>query len=141
LMKAIEIFAILFLIILAYSFYAQSNPTVGSHGYLEKYITYPPFLIGLLLNCINFLQLPFWTGWNLYLINSKYISVEHRLKYSYIAGTLTGTFLGMLTLVMVLQSISQSTTVFSKYLMPVIIPGVFVVLAGIQVHKVYKKYF
>lgn len=141
LMKAIEVFAIFFLLILAYTFYAHSNQTAGNHDYLEKYITYSPFFIGLLLNCINFLQLPFWTGWNLYLINSKFISIEHRLKYSYIAGTLIGTFMGMLTLVLVLQSISQNTTFFSRYLMPVIIPGVFVVLACAQVYKVSKKYF
>jgi hypothetical protein len=141
LMKAIEIFAIFFLIILAYSFYAQSNPTVGSHGYLEKYITYPPFLIGLLLNCINFLQLPFWTGWNLYLINSNFISIERKLKYFYIAGTLIGTFFGMLVLVLFLQSLSQNTAVFAQYVMPVIIPMVFLILALVQVVKVYRKYF
>jgi uncharacterized protein YacL len=112
-----------------------------SQNYLEKYIRYSPFLIGIILNSLNFLQLPFWTGWNLYLINENYISIENKLKYYYIAGTLIGIFFGMLTLVLILQSLALNTTGFSRYVMPVIIPLFFVVLALFQVYKVYKKYW
>jgi hypothetical protein len=108
LMKAIEIFAIFFLLILAYSFYAHSNQTTKDQNYLEKYVMYSPFLIGVILNCLNFLQLPFWTGWNLYLINSKYIFIEKNLKYFYISGTIIGTFLGMAALILALNSITKT---------------------------------
>lgn len=141
LMKAIEIFAIFFLLILAYSFYSHSNQTEKNHDYLEKYVMYSPFLIGVFLNCLNFLQIPFWTGWNLYLINSGYISVEKKLKYFYIIGTLMGIFLGMLALILALNSISQTTGSLAKYVMPVIIPLFFIALAVVQVYKVYKKYY
>jgi hypothetical protein len=141
LMKAIDYFAILFLFVLAYSFYAHANQTSGSQNNLEKYVMYSPYLIGLLLNCVNFLQFPFWTGWNLYLMNGNYIAVENKLKYYYVAGTALGTFLGMLVLVLILNSLSQNTTFFSRYVMPVIIPLFFIVLAFIQMYKVYKKYF
>ena len=140
LMKGIDYFSVVFLLVLGYSFYAHSNQTAESHNDLEKYIRYSPFLIGLLLNCINFLQFPFWTGWNLYLINAKYISIESRLKYYYVAGTLIGTFLGMLLLVLILQSLSQSTASFSRYIMPIVIPSFFVILAFVQMVKVYKKH-
>jgi hypothetical protein len=141
LMKIIDFFAVFFLLFLGYSFYAHSNQTTASHNELEKFIMYSPFLIGLLLNCLNFLQVPFWTGWNLYLINGNYISIEKRLKYYYVGGTLVGTFFGMLTLVVILQSLSQNTASFSRYVLPVIIPLFFVVLALIQIYKVYKKYY
>ncbi|MDD5151990.1 MAG: LysE family transporter [Flavobacterium sp.] len=141
LMKAIEIFAIFFLLILAYSFYSHSNQSAKNHDYLEKYVMYSPFLIGIFLNLLNFLQVPFWTGWNLYLINSNYISVERKLKYFYIVGTLIGTFLGMIALILSLHSISKSIGSFTEYVMPVIIPLFFVVLAVFQMYKVYEKYF
>lgn len=141
LMKTIEIFAIFFLLILAYSFHAHSNLTTNDQNYLEKYVIYSPFLIGVILNCLNFLQFPFWTGWNLYLINSKYIFIEKNLKYFYILGTIIGTFLGMLVLILALNSITKNSGILSDYLMPVIIPIVFVVLAFFQVFKVYRKYY
>ena len=141
LMKAIEIFAIFFLLILAYSFYSHFNQTVENHNYLEKYVMYSPFLIGVILNCLNFLQLPFWTGWNLYLINSKYIFIENKLKYFYIFGTMIGIFLGMMALILALNSITKNSGTLSEYIMPLIIPIVFIGLALFQVYKVYTKYY
>ena len=129
LMKAIEIFAIFFLLILAYSFYSHFNQTVKNHNYLEKYVMYSPFLIGVFLNCLNFLQLPFWTGWNLYLINSKYIFIEKKLKYFYILGTIIGIFLGMMALILALNSIMLNSGSLSEFILPVLIPMVFIALA------------
>lgn len=140
-MKIIDFFAIFFLLFLGYSFYAHSNQTTESQNDLEKFIKYSPFLLGVFLNGINFLQVPFWTGWNLYLINGEYITVDKRLKYYYVFGTLVGTFFGMLSLVIILNLFSQSTAGFSRYIVPVIIPLFFVVLALIQMYKVYKKYY
>jgi threonine/homoserine/homoserine lactone efflux protein len=140
LMKAIDIFGILFLLLLAYSFYSHANQTTESKANLEVYLKYSPFLAGFFLNCLNFLQLPFWTGWNLYLMNGNYISIEKKGKYYYIFGTALGTFLGMLTLIGVLQTLSENTSGFSKYIMPIVIPLFFVVLACLQIFKVYKKY-
>ena len=141
LMKAIDYFAVLFLFILAYSFYAHSNQTTAKQSDLDKYVMYSPYLIGLLLNCVNFLQVPFWTGWNLYLMNGNYIAVENKLKYYYVVGTALGTFSGMFVLVLILNSLSQNTTFFSKYVIAVVIPLFFIVLAFIQMYKVYKKHF
>ena len=130
LMKIIDFFAVFFLLILGYSFYANSNQAVEEQGVLEKYAMYSPFLIGVFL-----------TGWNLYLMNGNYISIVKKLKLYYVSGTLIGTFFGMLTLVLVLNALSKNTTSFSKYVMPVIIPSFFVILAFVQMVKVYKKYY
>ena len=140
LMKIIDFFAVLFLFILGYSFYASANQPINQQGILDKYAMYSPFLIGVFLNCINFLQLPFWTGWNLYLMNGNYISIVNKLKLYYVSGTSIGTFFGMMTLILMLNSLSQNTIGFSKYLIPVVIPSFFVILALLQMVKVYNKY-
>ena len=140
LMKGIDFFAVFFLLLLAYLFYAHSNQTVEEHNYLEGYVRYSPFLIGMVLCGLNFLQIPFWMAWNLYLLNANHISLYFKLKYHYIFGTLLGTFFGMLGAIVVLDSLSQTTFLFSKYIMPICIPLFFVVLAFFQTFKVYKKY-
>lgn len=141
LMKIIDFFAVGFMFVLAYLFYSNSNQTTPANNHINQFLMYSPFVIGVILNCFNFLQLPFWTSWNLYLINGKYIATEKQLKYYYIAGTLIGVFLGMLSLIVTLQTVFQKTNQFSKYVMPVFIPLFFILLGSIQVFKVYKKYF
>lgn len=141
LMKIIDFFAVGFMFVLAYLFYSNANQSVTSNSHINQFLMYSPFVIGVILNCFNFLQLPFWTSWNLYLVNGKYIKTEKQLKYYYIAGALIGVFLGMLTLIVTLENIFQKTDQFSKYVMPVFIPLFFIVLGSIQVFKVYKKYF
>lgn len=141
LMKIIDFFAAGFMFVLAWLFYSKSNQTTPANNHISQILMYSPFVIGVILNCFNFLQLPFWTSWNLYLINGKYIATEKQLKYYYIAGTLIGIFLGMLSLIVTLQTIFQKTNQFSKYVMPVFIPFFFILLGSIQVFKVYKKYF
>lgn len=140
LIKAIDYLAILFLLILGYSFYLHSNQATANPSGLSKYVLFSPFLIGLFLNSVNLLQFLFWTGWNLYLVNGNYISIQRKLKFYYVAGTLLGTFFGMLVFVLILQSLSQNTLFFSKYVLPIVIPSFFVVLAFVQMFKVYKKY-
>lgn len=140
LMKGIDFFAIFFLLLLAYLFYAHSNQTVAEHNYLDGYVQYSPFLIGMVLCALNFLQIPFWMAWNLYLMNANHISLHRKLKFHYIFGTLLGTFFGMLGAIVVLDSLSQTTFPFSKYIMPIGIPLFFLVLAFLQIFKIYKKY-
>ncbi|RDI58469.1 hypothetical protein [Flavobacterium glaciei] len=141
LMKFIDFFAVFFLLIIGFSFYASGNQTIEQQNVLDKYAMYSPFLIGVFLSAINFLQVPFWTGWNLYLVNGNYISIVNKLKLFYIAGTLIGTFMGMLSLVLILNTLDQNTTSFSKYVIPIVIPLFFVILAVVQMVKVYKKYY
>lgn len=141
LMKLIDFFAVGFMFVLAFLFYYRFNPSTKSTDNLRAYLVYSPFVMGMILNCFNFLQLPFWTSWNLYLLNGEYIVVEKKLKYYYIAGTLIGIFFGMLSLIVVLQTIFEKSNQFSRYVMPVLIPIFFMVLGSIQVFKVYKKYF
>ncbi|MFW0739910.1 hypothetical protein [Flavobacterium sp. T12S277] len=141
LMKGIDFLAVFFMLGLAFVFYTHSSSTSNKHSFTERYMLYSPFIIGILLNCFNFLQLPFWTGWNLYLIKENHISMEKNYKYYYIAGTLVGVFSGMLSLILILQFIFIYTSLVYDNLMTVFIPFLFITLAGIQVFKVYNRYF
>jgi len=140
-LKFIDFFAVFFFLLLAYLFYANSNQTIQEHNYLDDYVHYSPFLIGMVLCGLNFLQIPFWMGWNLYLMNAKSISLIKNLKFYYILGTLVGTFFGMLTAILLLDSFSQITFTFSKYIIPIVIPLFFIALTVFQAYKVFKKYF
>ncbi|OAZ03257.1 hypothetical protein [Flavobacterium succinicans] len=139
-MRNIDFFAIFFLLGLALAFRLSSRYSVTSVDFLKQYVAYSSFVIGLVLCALNFLQIPFWVGWNLYLVNANRIVLTHRLKHFYLLGIVLGTFWGMLLAIVVLDSLAQENFFFSSYILPVFIPVFFVVLAIFQTKKVYQKY-
>ncbi len=136
LIKIIELFSIVFMLALAYIFYASGNDEMAPVKGFRQYSS--TFVLGLVLSCFNFLSIPFWTGWNLYLLNEKRIDIGK--KTVYVLGTMLGTFAGMLTLILSLNYLSK-TGFFSKYLMTIIIPIGFAALGIYQAYKFYKKYY
>ncbi|MBC7607111.1 MAG: hypothetical protein H7199_09170 [Burkholderiales bacterium] len=141
LLRLISLFSILFMLLLAYVFYAQAKGETTDTGALAKYLGFSSYLIGVILSSLNFIQIPFWLGWNLYLLNAKYIVVEKQGKYSYVAGTLGGTFFGMLVLVRLLDFITGGTNIFSKHLLSHFIPLLFLGMAVYQMFQYYRKYY
>ncbi|QBZ97639.1 hypothetical protein [Flavobacterium sangjuense] len=135
--KYIEGFSIVFMFVLAYVFYSSAN----AKSDFSTSFNYAPFLLGIVLSCLNFIQIPFWTGWNLYLLNGNYIEVSKSRKYFYVFGTITGTFCGMLVLILSLHYFASNVDFLSKYLMQIIIPLVFVGLGILQTIKFYRKYY
>ena len=136
LIKYIEGFSVLFMFMLAAVFYFGSN---SKTDYSTRF-NYLPFVLGIALSSLNFIQIPFWTGWNLYLLNGNYIDVSKSRKYLYISGTILGTFFGMLTLILSLSYFAANIVFVSRYLTKMIIPIVFLVLGFFQFFKFYKKY-
>lgn len=141
LIKFIQGFSVVFMFVLAYIFYASSNALASQESVLDRYIDYSPYIVGLILSCLNFIQIPFWIGWNLYLLNGKYIEVSNLRKYFFVFGTMVGTFAGMLALILSLHFLTGKSDFFAKYLTKVIIPVVFIGLGMFQGFKFYKKYF
>lgn len=141
LMRFIDFFAVFFLLLIAYLFYNFSNQSAQNQSYLEDYVDYSPILIGMVLCGLNFLQIPFWLGWNLYLLNANYIVLSTKLRFHYILGTVIGTFFGMMSVIFLLNALSQKFLKYSQVLIPILIPLFFIALAVFQVLKVYKKYF
>lgn len=140
LIQFIEGFSVIFMFVLAYVFYSSASKETTETSVLEKYINYSPYVVGVILSCLNFIQIPFWTGWNLYLLNGKYIEISKSRKYFYVIGTLIGTFAGMLALILSLDYVTNQTDFLAKYLMKIIIPLVFVGLGLFQAFSFYKKH-
>ncbi|PWA04464.1 hypothetical protein [Flavobacterium psychrotolerans] len=141
LIKIIDGFSIFFMLLLAYSFYSQSHMGTSSPVMTTKYLDHSPYLIGVIWSSFNFIQIPFWIGWNLYLTHAQFISVEKKYKLLYVLGTLIGTFLGMLALILGLNLVVQNSEKISKYLFSTLIPLFFLAMAFFQTFKFYKKYF
>lgn len=135
--KYIEGFSVVFMFILAAVFYFGSNSKTDYAGSFH----YSPFIFGIVSSCLNFIQIPFWTGWNLYLLNGNYIEVSKSRKYFYVFGTVVGTFCGMLTLILSLHYFASNVDFLSKYLMQIIIPIVFIGFGVFQGIKFYRKYY
>lgn len=141
LMKFIDFFSIIFMLVLAYVFYSQSKSESSSESQLSGYIQYSGYLIGIIFSSLNFMQIPFWLGWNVYVVNAGYITLGKRLNLIYLAGTLLGSFCGILTVVMLLNLVSEGTGTVSKYLLSHIIPLFFTGMAVYQAYKFYRKYY
>ncbi len=135
--KYIEGFSVVFMFLLAYVFY--SSATTKSD--FSTTFNYTPFVLGIFLSCLNFIQIPFWTGWNLWLLNGNYIEVSKSRKYFYVIGTVAGTFCGMLVLILSLHYFATNVEFLAKYLMQIIIPLVFVGFGILQAIKFYRKHF
>jgi threonine/homoserine/homoserine lactone efflux protein len=139
LIRFIEAFSILFMFVLAYVFFSSGN-SEHLNNTISSNVSQHFFFAGILLSSTNFIQIPFWLSWNLYLLNGNYIEVSKYRKYFYAFGTIIGTFFGMLVLILSLNFLTLQTDFLSKYLMRIIIPLVFVGLGILQGIKFYKKY-
>ncbi|AWI25547.1 hypothetical protein [Flavobacterium pallidum] len=141
LIKYIELFSIFFMFLLAWSFHTAHSDPDASATIFRLADGYSPFWTGVKYSSLNFIQIPFWTAWNLYLINAHYISVNNSGKYTYLNGTLAGTFCGMLTLILCLDWLTKKNDFVSNYLMSGVIPLLFLCMGLFQAYKFWKKYF
>ena len=56
-----------------------------------------PFMLGLLLNSLNFIQWPYWSGIYIYLFRTKKLDPRCNDSSLFIIGAMIGTLVGMLT--------------------------------------------
>lgn len=140
LLKFIDFFSVIFMFVLAYVFYVSAN-SEHANTTLFSNIGQNFYFAGILYSCLNFIQIPFWLSWNLYLLNGKYIEISNFRKYVYVFGTVAGTFCGMLLLIVSLHYFASNVQFLSKYLMKIIIPVVFLGLGIFQGIKFYRKYY
>lgn len=136
-MKRIEIFTIFFLLVLASSFFFGQNQTTSN----SVYTIYLPIITGIILSSLNFIQIPFWTGWNLYLINNDYIKTEKATKFYYLFGTFFGTFFGMLSLILTVSYFTKNSSFVDETTISKVFPILFFALAIFQIIKFFKKYY
>ena len=140
LLKFIEFFSVVFMFVLAYVFYSSANSEHLNRTVFSN-VSQKFYFAGILYSCLNFIQIPFWLSWNLYLLNENYIEISKSRKYFYVFGTIAGTFSGMLVLILSLHYFAGNVEFLSKYLMKFIIPIVFLGLGIFQAIKFYRKYY
>lgn len=140
LLKFIEGFSVFFMFVLAFVFYASSQSATSIALFDEIYLDTSPFVLGIYLSLFNFIQIPFWLSWNLYLLNGNHIEISNSRKYFYVFGTVAGTFMGMLLLILSLHFVANQTELLAAYLMKLILPIVFFGLGCLQGFKFYRKY-
>jgi threonine/homoserine/homoserine lactone efflux protein len=128
------------MLLLAYIFYASATNTEAQSTVLTEHQNRTPYFVGIFLSALNFVQIPFWVGWNLYLLNGKWIAIDGTKKYCYVFGTVIGTFFGMLALILSLHFLTSQTDFFAKNLMRIIIPLIFVGLGVYQGIQFWRKY-
>lgn len=140
LLQFIEAFSVVFMVFLAILFYTNASNSNSTALLPQTTLSLHPLVLGVLLSCLNFIQIPFWLSWNLFLLNAKHIEITNKFKYSYLFGTSIGTFSGMLTLILSLSFVTHQTDFLNKYLLQIIIPLVFLGFGVLQGFKFYKKY-
>lgn len=98
-----------------------------------------PFILGLLLNSLNFIQWPYWSGIYIYLFRNEKLDPRCNDSSLFIMGAMMGTLIGMLIFAHTGKYfLVENKIEISKYLNP-IFATLFLVLAVIQITKVYVK--
>lgn len=140
LLKYIELFSIVFMFGLAVFFSIEALSQMnGRTQYVDSLDLYHPFIMGLMLSGLNFIQIPFWVGWNLYLVNGNYILTSGFLKAFFVAGAATGTFCGMLCFALLLNKLSDESGASAPTVIAWIIPGIFLGMAILSILSYFKK--
>jgi threonine/homoserine/homoserine lactone efflux protein len=97
LLLLIDIFTIVFFTAIAYYFFTNIGGNSQNFSLSSLKLSTTPFLLGLLLNTLNFIQWPYWSGVYLYLYRNQNVDfTTKKAKNYFIIGALIGTALGML---------------------------------------------
>lgn len=134
----LKLFSNVFLIGIGLSLLFASRET--QQVIASPFESYAPFERGVMLSTINFFQLPFWIGWNIYVISSNYVIPNLKSFSAYLSGTLSGTTAGMLTFILALAYFSEAV-ISDRFSMQSILGAAFMLLGLVQLFIVFKKRF
>jgi len=139
LIQGFKIFSILFLYLLGFIFLFQNTQFETKTVSLNVIIFNSIFFTGVFLNAMNFVQIPFWLGWNIYLINSNSIKINSYLKIFYFSGIVLGTSLGMICFVLFFNLLFVKFNSILNSIYSFILPTTLLVLGTLQLIKYYKN--
>lgn len=98
-----------------------------------------PFILGLLLNSLNFIQWPYWSGIYIYLFRTRKIDPKCNDNSIFIMGVMIGTLLGMLIFANTAKYLLIENEIeINKFLNP-FFATLFIALAIGQISKIYWK--
>lgn len=125
-LKIAKITSLLFLIFLAGWYWFTPQPEAGiSETEMMSYGILSLLATGLLSGLLNVVQIPFWTGWNLVLINSGALSktAQNSEQIIFILSAKTGTFFAMVSFIFATSMLTEwftiSTTILYQRILPV----------------------
>ncbi len=137
----LELITVVFLIFLAGNFYFATGSLEQTNLITPVGKTLPEiFIFGVVLSALNVVQLPFWAGWNIYLLDNKYIQAGKLSTAFYLIGALAGTLSGMIFFAIVASQALQFAPQFLEGKTHLLIPILFLSLAALQVFKMVKKF-
>jgi threonine/homoserine/homoserine lactone efflux protein len=135
--KALEWVTLLIVVALAAAnFYAALHPAVQKNVVLSNPV--PRFLLGLVLNSINPMQIPFWFGWGTVLLTKKIIEPRWKHYHFFTAGATVGMSAATLLFIFGGRIIADKIS-NNQDIVYFIIGAIFSVTALIQIWKMVKK--
>lgn len=134
-LTATKVFSVIFLAALSVWFFLKTSEGPTNEIPL---IAGNFFWAGLLLSAINFLQIPFWCGWSVVLLNKNRISTGSTNSLLFVTAAGAGTVAAMLLFALLFQwALVQFT--LSAYIINKSMAIVFGMLAGWQGYKLVGK--
>ncbi len=138
LLLAIDIFTILFFLSIALYFISNiSNDERFSLSQLQ--IAAYPFLLGVILNGLNAIQWPYWSGVYIYVFRTKKLKTTKKANYLFIIGALIGTGIGMLFFAYAGQYILDKNNIEMTHYINPVFAALFFILASIQIVKLFMS--
>jgi hypothetical protein len=125
---------------IAYYFYATFN-TDNNNSLIQLQLAKHSIALGLVLNILNFMQWPYWSGMYLYLFRTKKLSETPKSNLIFILGALTGTFIGMLAFAYLGKYIFENIKAILSQYLNIIFTILFLILALIQLGKFSIKQY
>lgn len=98
-----------------------------------------PFILGLLLNSLNFIQWPYWSGIYIYLLRTEKLDPKCNDNSLFIMGAMIGTLAGILLFVHTAKYFLVENEIgIGQYINP-LFASIFLVLAVAQIGKLFCK--
>ncbi|UPT68491.1 MAG: hypothetical protein M0D57_07635 [Sphingobacteriales bacterium JAD_PAG50586_3] len=103
-------------------------------------IALSPYILGVVANSLNFMQYPFWAGWNIYLIKNNKINAKKPYYYWYIVSIAVGTFSGIIIFILTAFYFIRVGNSYISGWLNILFGSLFLLLALFQSYKLYKKH-
>ncbi|RYZ49163.1 MAG: lysine transporter LysE [Chitinophagaceae bacterium] len=137
LFKALEWITLIIVVSLALAnFYAALHPSVEKNVLLSNAL--PKFLLGVVINGVNPMQIPFWFGWSTILFTKKVLEPRWRHYHIYAAGVAIGMFGGTAVFIFGGRLIAEGIS-NNQNLLYILVGLVFTITALLQVWKMRRK--
>lgn len=137
LFKALEWVTVAIVFTLAASnFYAAAHPAVHKNPVLSNSL--PRFVLGLFLNGLNPVQIPFWFGWSTVLFSKKILTPRWTNYHAFVAGASLGFFAALALFVFGGRLVADKIS-HNQNLVYIVIGCIFTVTGLVHLWKMFRR--